>query len=163
MNENDQYYRSPSEQPEKQYNYLFMGTSSDTLRINEMSRSLFEIFNNRDGKPNCNLLASLCIPEALLIKRTETEHIVYNLISCIESRQKILTNGTLIEFEEHEILGQNRILTNIAQRYSEYEKSGIIEGRKFRQKGHKFIQFVKTNEDWKICALIWEDERQFFL
>ncbi len=96
----------------------------------------------------------------MLVSKTETAHAVYSLASFIEPRQKILTDGTLKEFEEHETIEYTKIIGNIAQRYSAYQKSGILEGKLFKQKGHKFLQFVKTNAEWKISSAIWEDEKK---
>jgi RimJ/RimL family protein N-acetyltransferase len=141
---------------EKLYVY---GVSTDKLSINEITKSFFGVFTNtNDKQPNWNLLSSICIPEIILISKTETMHTVYNLVSFIEPRQKILTDGTLTEFEENETQEQTKIIGNIAQRYSTYQKRGILDGKLFKQKGHKFLQLVKTNEEWKISSVIWEDD-----
>jgi RimJ/RimL family protein N-acetyltransferase len=135
------------------------GVSTDKLSINEITKSFFALFTNTNkAQPNWNLLNDICIPEIMLISKTETTHTVYNLVSFIEPRQKILTDGTLTEFEENETQEQTKIIGNIAQRYSTYHKRGILDGKLFEKKGHKFLQFVKTNEEWKISSVIWEDE-----
>ena len=95
----------------------------------------------------------------MLISKTETKHTIYDLASFMEPRHKILTDGTLTQFEEHETLEQTTIINNIAQRYSGYQKSGCMEGKLFNQTGHKFLQFVKTSEGWKISSVIWEDDK----
>ena len=136
------------------------GVSTDKLSINEITKSFFGVFTNTNNKqPNWNLLSSICIPEIMLISKTETTHTVYSLTSFIEPRQKILTDGTLKEFEEHETTEHTKIIGNIAQRHSAYQKSGILEGTMFKQEGYKFLQFVKTNAEWKISSAIWEDEK----
>lgn len=134
--------------------------TSDKQLIDEITKSFFSLFTNTNNrKPDFNLLSSLCIPEIMIISKTETKHTVYNLTSFIEPRQKILTNGTLTEFEEQEMSEQTLILNNIAQRHSTYKKKGILEGKLFYQNGNKFFQFVKTNNGWKISSVIWEDEK----
>lgn len=143
---------------EKKKLYVF-GVSTDKLSINEITKSFFEVFTNiNNQQPNWNLLSSICLPEIMLISITETTQ-TYSLTSFIELRQKILTDGTLTEFEEHETTEHTKIIGNIAQRHSAYQKSGILEGTMFKQKGHKFLQFVKTNAGWKISSAIWEDEK----
>ncbi len=94
----------------------------------------------------------------MIISKVDNKHTIYNLDSFIEPRQKMLTDGTLTEFEECEINEQTKICNNIAQRYSEYQKNGILERKSFTKKGYKFFQFVKTNKEWKISSVIWEDE-----
>jgi len=37
------------------------------------------------------------------------------------------------------------------------EKSGILNGKKFTQRGHKLFQFIKIDQIWKISTVIWED------
>ena len=136
------------------------GASTDKLSINEITKSFFGLFTNINKRvPNWNLLNGICIPEMMLISSTETMHTVYNLASFIEPRQKILTDGTLTEFEEYETHEQTTIIGNIAQRHSKYQKSGILEGKLFKQNGHKFLQFIKTNCEWKISSVIWEDDK----
>ncbi len=135
------------------------GVSIDKLQINEISKSFFGLFSNINNRqPNINLLNSICIPEIMIISKVDNKHTIYNLDSFIEPRQKMLTDGTLTEFEECEINEQTKICNNIAQRYSEYLKNGILERKSFNKKGHKFLQFVKTNKEWKISSVIWEDE-----
>jgi RimJ/RimL family protein N-acetyltransferase len=144
---------------EKEKLYVY-GVSTDKLSINEITKSFFGVFTNSNNKqPNWNLLSSICIPEIMLISKNETTHTVYSLTSFIEPRQKILTDGTLTEFEECETIEHTKIIGNIAQRHSAYQKSGILEGTMFKQNGNKFLQFVKTNAEWKISSAIWEDEK----
>ncbi|MGG5208238.1 GNAT family N-acetyltransferase [Chryseobacterium sp. MIQD13] len=133
--------------------------SADKFRIDEISKSFFGIFTNvNDSRPEWDLLNSICIPETMIISKKENEHTVYNLTSFIEPRKKILTDGTLTEFKEYETFEQTIIFNNIAQRHSEFQKQGVLEGKSFRQKGHKYFQFVKTMEQWKISSVIWEDD-----
>jgi len=143
---------------EKEILHVF-AASTDNLRITDIINNFFDVFTNKDKRqPNFELLTQICIPEVMFIHKTETEHKVYRLESFIEPRKKILSDGTLTSFEEHEIFGENKIINNIAHRYAQYAKSGVFEGKAFSQKGNKFLQFVKTNDSWKISSVIWEDE-----
>ena len=133
--------------------------SADKLRIDILIKKFFNVFNNtNNNKPDWDLLNSICIPEIGIVKKTSAEHTVYDLGSFIEPRKKLLSEGTLKEFDEHEINESTNIIGNIAQRHSVYEKSGVLEGTNFKQKGNKFFQFVKVNNDWKISSVIWQDE-----
>ncbi|MCX6169318.1 MAG: GNAT family N-acetyltransferase [Ignavibacteriales bacterium] len=133
--------------------------STDKVSIDDITKSFFGIFTNKNNnKPDWNLFNSLCIPEIIITCKTGMKEIVYNLESFIEPRKKILSDGTLREFEETEKSGETKIINNIAQRYSEYRKCGILDGKLFDQKGNKLFQFVKTTYGWKISSVIWEDE-----
>lgn len=133
--------------------------STDMLSITKVTQSFFNLFTNSNNrKPDFSLMNSLCIPEITLINKTDTLHTVYNITSFIEPRQRILSDGTLTEFEEWETNSQTEIVNGIAQRHSVYSKTGILEGKRFKQSGHKFFQFTKTNSGWKISAVLWVDD-----
>lgn len=95
----------------------------------------------------------------IIVKKTEDAEIAYTLKSFIAPREIILSDGTLTEFEENEIAEETKIIGNIAQRYARYQKSGYLNGKYFHEYGNKFFQFVRTQNGWKINALIWEDDK----
>lgn len=131
----------------------------DQFLINQLTRTFFEVFTNKNQrKPDLNSVYNLCLPQALIIKKSGTGEEVYNLETFVEPRRKILSDGTLRDFEEREIEVTTKIAGGIAQRFSVYEKSGCNNGIYFKQRGNKFFQFVKCKEGWKICAVIWEDD-----
>lgn len=133
--------------------------SRDQFLINQLTRAFFDVFTNKDQrKPDLDAISNLCLPEALIIKKSEAGEEIYNLQTFIEPRRKILSNGTLTDFEERENEETTIIVGGIAQRFSVYEKSGRSNGTYFKQRGNKFFQFVKRREGWKISAVIWEDE-----
>ncbi len=130
------------------------GVSTNKLSINKISKSFFGLFTNTNKEqPNWNLLNDICIPEILLISKTEATHTVYNLITFIEPRQKILTDGTLTEFEENEMQEETTIIENIAQRYSTYQKSGILNGNLFKKKDTNFYSLSKQKVYGKLVQL----------
>jgi hypothetical protein len=85
-------------------------------------------------------------------------NIGHNLHTFIEPRRKILTDGTLTGFEEIETKAATKIAGNIAQRFSQYQKSGLLNEKHFKAHGNKFFQFIKTNSGWKINSIVWEDD-----
>jgi hypothetical protein len=132
----------------------------DKPQIDKIVTIFFGIFTNTNNKqPDWARIDDVCIPGTLIIKKTETAEEVYNLNSFIEPRKKILTDGTLTHFEESETAEETRIIGNIAQRFSRYQKSGYLNGTYFKQHGNKLFQFIKTNEGWKISSLTWEDDQ----
>jgi hypothetical protein len=133
--------------------------SPDKLNIDKLTKEFFSIFTNTNHlQPDWEIIHKICLPETLIIKKGVSAETVYSLQTFIEPRKKILTDGTLTEFEESEISEETKIIGNIAQRFSHYQKSGYLNGSYFEEKGNKFFQFVRTDSGWKICALIWEDE-----
>jgi len=133
--------------------------SKDKFYISEITRHFFDSFTNKESStPKLDTLKSICIPEVRIVNINGSD-VIYNLNSFVEPRKKILTDGTLVEFEEKEVYEKTNIIQNIAHRHSKYVKSGILNGKKFKQTGHKLFQFIKTNKDWKIKSVIWEDDK----
>jgi hypothetical protein len=136
-----------------------MHMNDDASQIDKIVDKFFTVFTTKNnGLPDIEALYHVCLPEILLIRKAGAVHTAYTLHSFASSRQKILTDGTLTEFEEREVSEETQISSNIAQRCSRYEKSGVLDGKYFQQKGCKLFQFVKSNDSWKISALVWEDE-----
>lgn len=136
-------------------------TSPDKLLIDQLTKKFFSIFTNaHQQQPDWNLIHTLCLSETIIIKKSGITEDIYDLQSFIEPRRKILSDGTLTEFEESEIYEETRIIGHIAQRYSKYQKNGYLNGNHFQEYGSKFFQFIKTNKGWKINSVIWEDEQK---
>lgn len=129
----------------------------DKQSIDKVVEIFFNIFTNTDKKPDWYIIHAICLPETIIIKKTGLAEEVYNLHTFIEPRRKLLSDGTLTEFEEMETGEETKIIGNIAQRSSKYLKSGYLNGQYFQGYGNKFFQFIKTADGWKINALIWED------
>jgi hypothetical protein len=74
---------------------------TDKEQIDQLCRSFFDLFTNVDGKvPDLDIIYTLCIPRAIIIKKEGQNETVYDLTSFIEPRKKILSDGTLIDFIE---------------------------------------------------------------
>lgn len=132
--------------------------TNDKLIIDQLTKSFFNIFTNiNKQQPNWDSIHTICLPETIIIKKSNNEEEVYNLNTFIEPRKKILSDGTLKEFEEYEIVEETKILGNIAQRYSKFQKNGYFKESYFKEQGNKLFQFVKTANGWKINSVIWED------
>ena len=95
----------------------------------------------------------------MIISNTNGKPDIYDLESFIAPRAIILNDGTLTNFREKEISHQTEIFGNIAHRFVLYEKSGQHNGVDFESKGLKTIQFVKVNDQWKMCSVAWSDEQ----
>ncbi len=137
---------------------LVYSISADKFRIDTAIETFFQIFTNTKNEPDWERIHELCIPGTTIIKKAGTTQTVYTLESFIEPRRKILADGTLTDFEEKEIKEETKIAGNIAQRYSRYKKTGKRDGTPLEEYGNKLFQLVKTDNGWKISALIWEDD-----
>jgi RimJ/RimL family protein N-acetyltransferase len=139
---------------------LLYSITSDKIGIDNLTKTFFSIFTNTNGKnPDWSIINSICLPETVIIKKTDLSEIIYSKHTFIEPRKIILTDGTLTDFEEHEIQEETKIIGHIAQRFSKYQKSGYLNGNYFKGYGTKFFQFINTRSGWKINSLIWEDSK----
>jgi hypothetical protein len=132
--------------------------ASDKLQIDNLINQFFKVFNNTNqNEPDWTILHKICIDKIIIIKKTGLTETIYDLVGFIEPRRLILTNGTLINFEEMELSEETQIIGHIAQRHSKYRKAGNLNGTAFDETGTKLFQFMKTTDGWKITSLIWED------
>ena len=126
--------------------------------IDQITAQFYDVFTNINRQPNWNVINEICLPETVIIKKSKQNIEIYNLENFIAPRREILSNGTLLTFQELETKEETTISGNIAQRFSSYEKSGKLNGLLFKGNGHKMLQFIKTKLGWKIYSVVWEDE-----
>jgi len=132
---------------------------ANKTEIDKIIKTFFDIFTNKNGKEtDWNIINRLCVPETIIIKKEGLSQLVYDVTSFIEPRKKILTDGTLVDFEEFEIEEKTLIATCIAHRFSRYQKNGKLSGKYFTDYGTKLFQFIKTIDGWKISSVVWEDD-----
>ena len=116
-------------------------------------------FANPGGtRPNVEGIYEVFIPEGMIISNAGATPVIYDLRRFVEPREKILTDGTLTEFREWETAETTEIYGSVAHRFSEYRKSGYLNGEWFEGRGMKTTQFVKTPSGWKMSSLAWDDE-----
>jgi hypothetical protein len=135
----------------------------DKQKIDELVKSFFSLFTIKKGcKADLSYIYQLFIHEGLIVKCSSSTPEVYNLLQFIEPREKMFNDGSLSDFIEEEIFERTEIFGNIAHRLSLYKKSGLMNGKEFKNKGIKTMQFIKTTDGWKISSVAWDDEREEF-
>ncbi|MFJ5775351.1 GNAT family N-acetyltransferase [Streptomyces sp. NPDC093094] len=116
-------------------------------------------FTNTGGRrPDLGVLREVFVPQGRIIANVGAEPVIYDLDSFIEPRQRMLTDGTLTEFSEHEVAERTEIHGSVAHRFSRYRKSGCHHGEWFEGTGHKTVQFLRTPAGWRMSSLAWDDE-----
>ncbi len=125
--------------------------------IDQLTAEFYGAFDNRGGiAPDVARIRRLVLPIGIIVK-TGPEYTAYTVDEFIEPRQKLLTEGRLVEFAEWETAERTDLAGDIACRFGEYRKSGILDGVAFEGGGHKTMQFVRTSDGWRIAALAWYD------
>ena len=132
---------------------------SDESAIDEIAAQFFSAFTNRDGAvPGIDRLYDLLAQDARIIQKAGVDQRIYDVAGFIEPRRAMLTNGSLQDFCEVEVMAKTDIFGNIAHRFSRYHKSWEASGERYEGEGAKSLQFVRTPEGWKIASLIWDDK-----
>ena len=133
---------------------------NDQLEIDEIVSQFFNLFTNTDNKiPNLQDINKLFLSDGLIINNSFEESSIYNIETFIKPRVKILTDGTLTNFEEKEIDHKTDICGNIAQRKCSYIKSGELNGEPFEGEGMKLMQLMKVQNKWVLSSVIWSDKK----
>ncbi|MFE5676832.1 DUF4440 domain-containing protein [Streptomyces erythrochromogenes] len=125
--------------------------------IDMVTAEFFGSFDNRDGKAvDVARIRRLALPGAVIVM-TGPGFTAYTVDEFIEPRQELLAGGRLVEFSEWETSERTEIAGDIASRFGEYRKSGVLDGEPFEGGGTKTIQFVRTPQGWRIAAFSWYD------
>ncbi|MEU8890105.1 DUF4440 domain-containing protein [Streptomyces sp. NPDC048442] len=126
--------------------------------LDRLMRVFLGAFANTGGsRADVGAVREVFIPQAMIIKNVGGELVVYDLEGFIEPREKLLAGGTLTEFSEWEVAERTEIFGSIAHRFSEYGKSGFLDGEWFEGAGRKTTQFVRTPEGWRMSSMAWDD------
>ena len=134
--------------------------AAEKRAIGIIVRQFFDAFANVDRKEvDLSNLYALFVPGCVIVKTCGSSPIVYSLAEFITPRQKLLSDGELVNFSEAEVWEETLVFGSIAHRFCSYRKSGVLSGEPFEAMGMKSIQLIKTEDGWKISSVIWDDER----
>ncbi|MFJ7299590.1 DUF4440 domain-containing protein [Streptomyces sp. NPDC099088] len=125
--------------------------------IDALTAEFFGAFDNRGGTAaDVARIRRLVIPGGVIVK-TGPEFTAYTVDEFVEPRERLLAEGRLTEFHEWETSERTDIAGDVAARFGEYRKAGVLDGEPFEGVGTKAIQFVRTPEGWRIAAFSWYD------
>ena len=138
---------------------LVYAVSVDKWLINQVTNLFFSAFTNANQQVAAlENIYRICLPQTIIIKKEMEKEEIYTIHSFIAPRKKILTDGTLTEFEEYEVAEETTVVGYMAHRLSTYQKTGYLNGEYFEGTGNKLFQYIKTSEGWKIASVVWEDK-----
>ncbi|MFC9394384.1 DUF4440 domain-containing protein [Streptomyces sp. NPDC057027] len=125
--------------------------------IDQVTAEFYGAFDNRDGKAaDVDRIRRLVLPRGVIVCTAPT-FTAYTVEEFIEPRERLLSDGRLVEFSEWETTEETWVVGDIASRIGTYRKSGVLEGRTYEGEGTKTMQFVRTPDGWRIAALSWFD------
>ncbi|MFK8907080.1 DUF4440 domain-containing protein [Streptomyces sp. YS-3] len=127
--------------------------------LDQLMRTFLGAFTNTGGaRPRVEVVREVFIPQGMIINNVGDKLVVHDVDAFIEPRERILSDGTLTEFSEWEVAERTEVFGSIAHRFSEYRKSGFLDGQWFEGSGRKTTQFVRTPEGWRMSSMAWDDE-----
>ncbi len=134
-------------------------SNEDKAELDQLAHRFFAAFTNTDGvTAGLEVIRELFIPQGTIICNVRAKPVVYDLDTFIAPRQKMLSDGTLTDFREWETSESTQIAGTIAQRFSYYRKSGLLNGETYTGAGHKSTHFVRTGEGWRMSSMVWDDQ-----
>lgn len=132
--------------------------SDAKAELDRLMAAFLGAFTNTGGsRPNLDAVREVFIPQGMIINNSGDEPVIYDLDAFIEPRERILTDGTLTEFSEWEVAERTEVFGSTAHRFSEYRKSGFLDGERFEGSGRKTTQFVRTPAGWRMSSMAWSD------
>ncbi len=133
---------------------------SDRDAIDALVTRVYAAFRNKGGvAPAVDSLRGLFLADARIVKAVGAVPEIYTVDAFIESRRALLTDGSVVDFDEWEIDSRMSLFGHVASRWSLYRKVGMKHGVAFDQRGLKSLQFAKHSDSWRIAGLVWDDER----
>lgn len=134
-------------------------TPTDSQAIDALIASFFGAFRSIGGAvAPVAAIPHWCLAEARILRRGSEGTLSMDLHGFVAPRAELLQCGRLLDFEEHETTQHTEIDGGLAQRWSHYRKTGVLDGQRFEAGGRKAFQLVRTPRGWKIASLLWEDE-----
>jgi hypothetical protein len=109
--------------------------------------------------PGYEGIRDVFVPRGLLIRALSAPPEVSTLDEFIAPRLAQVRSGALTAFAESELSGESQVFGNVGQRWSRYDKRGVLDGAPFAAQGWISTQFARTDSGWRITAMAWDDER----
>jgi hypothetical protein len=130
------------------------------VELDRLTAAFFHAVSFEAGEtPPYENIYTFFIESGLLIKNTGPTPEISTVRQFIEPRQAMVRSGQLTRFRESELSEVTQVFGNIAQRFSAYTKSGVMNGVPFEARGMISTQFILTPAGWKMSAMAWDDER----
>jgi len=112
------------------------------------------------GGPDLDRYASLFAPEARSVRVNKDDSIDrFTLDGFVAAYKARIAKGEITSLRESEIAAKIQVFGRLAHVFSSYTKLVNTLDPKAAVRGVNGFQLIKQGEAWKICAVIWMDER----
>ena len=135
---------------------------SDEKRIQALITELYALVSGPGEKPrDWAREAELFMPQAHMI-RTNVDAAgnvspeIIRAADYAENFERKMAGRDFYELEVHNII---QVFGNIAHAFSTYEAYEDAGRTRFLKRGINSIQLYRVDGEWKIAAMVWDDER----
>ncbi|WP_338846160.1 GNAT family N-acetyltransferase [Massilia sp. W12] len=126
--------------------------------IDQLITRFYAAFDNRK-QLDLSYLADLFTPDARIhCAGADLPHSM-SVQEFIAPRALLLQEGRLRHFHEWEYAAHTDLFGSLANRRSLYQKAGEFDGAPYGGRGYKQFHLLRHGDQWRICSLLWEDER----
>jgi len=133
----------------------------NTRAIDYVTEDFYESLSFMDGEmPDLETVKELFYADGLLINNTFGKPKKFTVQSFTEDLDEQIEDGRLTQFMQRELYSKTEIFGKIAQRISVYEYSLSYHETNNRVKGINYIQFILTDDAWRITSMAWNDESE---
>jgi hypothetical protein len=134
--------------------------SRDKQEIDALTNAFFRAVSFSEGdRPAYHTLYQIFIESGQFLKTSTSSPEISTVKQFIEPRQQSVDTGELTRFREAETAEITEIFGNIAHRLSTYEKYGVSNGITVTGQGIISIQYIRTENGWRMSSMAWDDER----
>ncbi|SER06959.1 GNAT family N-acetyltransferase [Microlunatus flavus] len=135
-------------------------STADRAEIVELVGTFFRAFTSGDGAHGrIAQLHERFLPQAVVVRTCGEEPAVLGVDQFLAPRERLLSDGSLVDFQEWPVQGRLEIFGDVAHWFGSYTKVGIQAGARVDGAGMKSLQLVRTGAGWRISAAAWDDER----
>lgn len=138
-----------------------MSVEQDQAVIDKLVSELYDLISFDDKKePQIDKLRNLFLENSRMINTDPEISVNMTVDEFIDSFNEARTVGGLKQFEEREIVHRTEIFGRVAHRFSTYEARFDVKSPEPAAVGINSIQFVKTDDGWKISAMCWFNQKE---
>ena len=133
----------------------------NTRAIDFVTEDFYESLSFQDGElPDFETFRDLFYGEGLLINNSYGQPLLFNSTSYSQQLETQIAEEKVTQFMQRELYSKTEIFGKVAQRLSVYEYSFADYQVKDIPKGINYIQFILTEDTWKITSVAWCDENE---
>lgn len=133
----------------------------DLQEIDQLTKELYAAISFKPGgQPGLDRLPGLFQSPGTLINNNGDQPVVWDPEDFIETYRQQIESGAVVSFVEEEISSRTELFGAVAQRFSTYQARFRTAKGDFAVRGINSIQFLRTDNAWRVVSILWFDENE---